>query len=110
MQVRAVNATIASVVIPAATTVQVGRSDTLGIQLAGTLVGTIVIEGSVDGTNYVAIAVQTVAGGATATSITVSGIYLNAFSIAPFLYVRVNATAFTSGSSVVTLGLGRTGS
>jgi hypothetical protein len=82
--------------------------DSVALQLSGTFVGTVALEGTVDGTNYTAIGLTPAAGGAVVTSLTAAGI-ATATNVAAFRAVRVNCTAFTSGSIVTTLAFGIAG-
>ena len=70
-----------------------------GLQLTGTWVGSISVQGSNDNTNWQAIAVNNL--GATnqqlSTALTANGFY--AFPIA-FRYLRVRTTAWTSGTAI----------
>lgn len=67
--------------LPAASTV---------FQVAGITTATVVIQGSLDGTNWVALNSFTADGGYALTS--------------PWKYVRANVTAWTSGTITVTMG------
>ena len=60
-----------------------GKHENLNVIIYGTFVGTVDIEGSLDGTNYVAITSKTAPF---------------AGKVADFPYVRANVTAYTSGS------------
>lgn len=77
----------------------------IGVQVTGTFVASMLIEGTIDGTTFVALAyldVSSVAGAiAGATPITAAGIYRS--EAVGFLQVRVRCTAYTSGTAVVTL-------
>lgn len=75
---------------------------TVGIQLSGTFVGTLIFEGSLDNSNYVAMSVVPMGGtGVPITSATAPGIFqADATGVATF---RVRCTAYTSGTIAVTL-------
>jgi hypothetical protein len=76
---------------------------TVALQLTGTWVGTVIMEGieaGGDPTAWLAAPTTTLAG-APATNLTANGIYL--VNAAPFVIVRVRATAWTSGAATVTL-------
>jgi hypothetical protein len=73
----------------------------VGVQVFGTFSGTLQFEVSIDGTNYVAIPATNVTSGVAGTTATGSGIYR--FDVVGILMVRVRATAWSSGSAVVTV-------
>jgi hypothetical protein len=76
---------------------------TVALQLTGTWVGTVIMEGieaGGDPTAWLAAPTTTLAG-VPATNLTANGIYL--VNAAPFVIVRVRATAWTSGAATVTL-------
>jgi hypothetical protein len=76
----------------------------VGVQMAGTLSGTVKIEGTIDGANWVALAFINAATGALvagATGFTANGIYRT--EAVGLLKVRVKCTAYTSGTGSVTL-------
>ena len=71
------------------------------VQITGTWVGTIQFEGTVDGTNWLPINGVFAGTSAPAPTVTANGIIrLTPGGLAQF---RVNMTAFTSGSAVITL-------
>lgn len=78
----------------------VGRGG-MGIQVTGTFVGTLQFEGSVDGTNYVAINAFPPNSTTAATSTTTTGTWQ--VGAGGMSYVRVRFSAYTSGSAVVSL-------
>lgn len=75
---------------------------TVGVQIAGTFVGTLVFESSVDNSNYVAMTVVPMGGtGIPVMTTTAPGIWqADGTGMATF---RVRCTAYTSGTAVVTL-------
>ena len=73
----------------------------LGIQISGTWTGTITFEGTVDGTNWVALPVTPIAGGATVTTATGNGIWF--VQNTGFAAVRARSSTFTSGNPVVSI-------
>jgi hypothetical protein len=73
----------------------------LGVQITGTFVATVTFEGTIDGTNYVAIEAINVATGAKATTATAAGVYR--MGIAGFVTVRARL-AWTSGTSITVTG------
>ena len=73
----------------------------VGVQVTGTFSGTLQFEMSIDGTNFVAVQATAVNTGTVATTTTATGIFR--YDVVGALVVRVRATAFTSGSAVVTL-------
>ena len=88
----------------------INEGDSLAVQMVngGAFVGTIAIEGTVDGTNYTAIALTPAAGGAAVASFTAAGAW-TATGLAAYSAFQVDCTAFTSGSCTVTVGQGFTG-
>lgn len=71
------------------------------IDIRGTFVGTVVFEGTVDGTNYLALAAYNLVTGAYVASATAA---VNvALSCAGYRRIRVRCSAFTSGSIVVAI-------
>jgi Zn-dependent M28 family amino/carboxypeptidase len=70
------------------------------VQITGTFVGTLSFEATVDGTNYVPVAAEPVAGGASVTSATGPGLWR--IRAGGFHSLRVRCSAFTSGAPVVT--------
>lgn len=74
---------------------------TLAVDVRGTFVGTAVFEGSVDGTNYIALAGYNVITAAYVSSVTAAAnIVLN---VAGYRRVRVRCSAYTSGTITVTM-------
>jgi hypothetical protein len=83
-------------------------ADSVVLQVTGTFTGTITFEASVDGTNYVAIAMkastQTTAT-TLVTTATAAGVFsLNIQGLPNF---RARMSAYTSGDAVVTASLAR---
>lgn len=78
--------------------------DTLMFQVSGTFVGTIVVEVSMDNTTWVALAgpqvLQNVGTQSGQSAVTTVGIYSAGISAAN--YVRIRASAWTSGTAVIT--------
>lgn len=75
-----------------------GKS-TLAIQLVGAFVGTVVLQGSVDGTTYVTLSgtpLLNVGTGAYSANITAAGLFQS--DIAGFTSVKLLTTAYTSGT------------
>lgn len=81
--------------------VQVGTSGTIGVQLTGTFVATTQFEKTNDATNWVSWSVTVNGGTTTVTSATATGYWTG--SVAGATAVRVRASAYTSGTVVVTL-------
>lgn len=74
---------------------------TLSVDVRGTFVGTVVFEGTIDGTNYLALVAYNIATGAYVASSTAA---LNGvLNCAGFRRVRVRCSAYTSGTIVVAL-------
>lgn len=86
-----------AVTLPTAT-----QCDKVGVQITGTFVGTISFEGTLDGTNWVSVALGAAATPATpATSASAAGVFVG--DLFQFVGFRVKMTAFTSGSAVITV-------
>jgi hypothetical protein len=83
-------------------------ADSVVLQVTGTFTGTITFEASVDGTNYVAIAMkastQTTAT-TLVTTTTTTGVF--SLNIQGFPNIRARMSAYTSGDAVVTASLAR---
>lgn len=71
------------------------------IVVSGTFTGTIQFEASTDGVNFVAIPGVPVAGGTSVSSATAPGTW--SFGIAALGYMRARASAFASGTALVTI-------
>lgn len=71
------------------------------IDIRGTFVGTAVIEATVDGTNYIALAAYNLTTAAYVASVTAAANL--AVNTAGFRRVRVRCSAYTSGTMVVTM-------
>lgn len=80
------------------TAIAVGSATHVGFQVSGTFVGTVTFKASLDGTNFDAIPV-TVAAGTFASTATAVGIFHT--QVRGFKFVRVDCTAYTSGTAVV---------
>lgn len=78
-----------------------GFSEDLLIQITGTFTATHTFQGTVDGTNYVALMAEDVTAGTSATTSTGAGIYR--IKAAGFRKVSVKRTAHTSGTAAVTV-------
>jgi epidermal growth factor receptor substrate 15 len=72
----------------------------IGVQVSGIWVGTLAFEGSVDGTNYVAIAARSPNVGTPVTTTTANNVWR--ITAGGFINVRLRSTAWTSGTAVVT--------
>lgn len=73
----------------------------IAAQIAGTWTGTISFEGTVDGSNWVALSLNNLATGASASSSTSNGVFNG--SIAGFLAVRLRASAAITQTASVSL-------
>jgi hypothetical protein len=95
-------------VAEAALTLTALNADSVVLQVTGTFTGTITFEASVDGTNYVALAMkasaQTTATTLVTTTTTVGVFSLNIQGLPNF---RARMSAYTDGSAVVTASLAR---
>lgn len=72
-----------------------------GVQVTGTFTATLLIEATMDGTNWGTYAFVNCATGATATSITAAGQFRT--ELVGVHSVRVRCSAYTSGTAAVTL-------
>jgi hypothetical protein len=92
----------------AALTLSALTADTVVVQVTGTFTGTITFEASVDGTNYVAIAMKASAQ-TTATTLVTTATAAGVFSlnIQGLPNFRARMSAYTDGSAVVTASLAR---
>ena len=80
----------------------INSTETVGIILTGTWVGTIVFEATIDGTNWFAVdGVNFVSSGSFVSSTTANGQWQ--INVAGTQSVRARCSAFTSGTIVVTL-------
>lgn len=81
----------------------VAGGSAVGFQLTGTFVGTVTFEGTVDGVNWVSLAVQALAetGTTHVTTATAPGIWTS--NVGGLLLVRARMSAYTSGTSTATL-------
>lgn len=77
-----------------------GGFTVLGLQVVGITTATITVEGTIDGTNWVALMVENLNSGAKATTITANGIYRLVCS--GLCQVRARISAWTSGTIYVT--------
>lgn len=73
----------------------------VGVQVTGTFSGTLQFEMSIDGTNFVAVQAASVTTGTVASTTATTGVFR--YDVVGALIVRVRATAWTSGSAVVTV-------
>jgi hypothetical protein len=83
----------------AVTTVEVDGNSTTTIQITGTWVATLVFEGSLDNTNWFSLNAAPFPSGTYVTSTTANGFWQT--NTAGVDYVRVRASAFTSGTASV---------
>lgn len=74
---------------------------TATIQITGTWVGTLTLQGTNDGTNYNTVTGSTVPSGALVTAITANGNWRS--NISAYSNFRIIATAWTSGTATVTI-------
>lgn len=74
---------------------------TIGIQITGTWVGTLSFQGSLDGTNYVAIRVQNISSDAVVSSTTANGQFVaNALGMKS---IRAIMTVYSSGTANISM-------
>lgn len=76
------------------------NSGTVVIQLTNTWVGTLIAEGSIDGTNYTTLPVKSQATQLWVPSITSNGTYLVASN--GYVAIRLRSSAWTSGTATLT--------
>jgi hypothetical protein len=88
-------------VINAETVIAADGASMVTLDLRGTFVGTVVLEGTADGTNYVALPLRPVASPLYAMSVSAPGLYQS--PAAGFRSVRARMSAFTSGSATAVL-------
>jgi len=107
MNVRQPDATAsASLAAAAATaTLAVNGASGTAIQITGTFVATLQFEGTVDGTNWVSLFSTPNGTATTVTSATAVGMWLA--KSGGFSQIRVRASAYTSGTAVVTIRAGQ---
>jgi len=74
---------------------------TVGLQINGTWTGTIEVQGTIDGGNYVVTTAAVVTTGALSTTITANGTYQ--INCSGFQYIRVRGNTVTSGSASIVL-------
>lgn len=74
-----------------------GGLNVAAIQLSGTFSATVTFEGTVDGTNWVAILATNMTSGTAATTATAAGIYQIA-NIGGLIKIRARISAYTSGA------------
>lgn len=88
-----------------AVTLAVNGTSSTAIQVTGTFVATLQFEGTVDGTNWVSFYVTPNGTAATVTSATGTGVWQG--KSGGFSSVRVRASAYTSGTAVVSIRAGQ---
>src|SRR5438093_1325275 len=79
---------------------QMGSAPSVTLQVSGTFVGTLSFEATSDGVNWITVFLVKLADGTTATTTTGTGSF--AFTNSGVLQIRTRATAWTSGTAVVT--------
>ena len=72
---------------------------TVGVQLSGTWTGAVQLEGSVNGSTYVAVTARPASGGSWASEVTANGVWTA--DVAGLLYFRVRASSLLSGTITV---------
>lgn len=86
--------------INAETVVQLNGHSTCAFDIRGTFSGTVVIEGSVDGTNYVSIPALNTVTEVYITNITTSPVIAKV-EVSGYRYVRARMSSYTSGTVIV---------
>lgn len=84
-------------------TLNVVNSNTWGVQLSGSWVASLLVEGTVNSTSWVSLVPYAVPGYAASTSLTASGVYIGSFP--GMSKIRLRATTFASGTVAATLSL-----
>lgn len=84
------------------------NAPSMGIQVSGPFVGTLTFEATTNGRDWVAVEVTNLASGVAATTTTAAGIFT--VSNQGIVGVRARATAWTSGTAIVTAARGTSGS
>lgn len=82
-----------------AVTLNIPTSSSVGFQITGTWVATLIFEATVDGTNWFTIQGTTLPGGATTTTTTANNAFLT--GVGGYQGFRVRASLFTSGTATV---------
>lgn len=75
----------------------------VAVQLTGTYTATVTFQGTVDGSNWVAIQAMNMNSGAVATTATANGLYI--VPVSGLTLFRCNLT-FTAGTSITVTGMG----
>lgn len=86
----------------AETIVRADGAATVGLIVTGTYVGTLTVEGSIDGTNWDSIPMRPISGGGVIV-LTLASAAVGRWQgpCAPFAFVKVRMSAYTSGAAVV---------
>lgn len=84
----------------AGTAIDVSGASRIGVQITGITTATVTFQGTIDGTNWVAVGLPAAATGTVASAPTADGVWFG--PIAGFRQFRANVTAYTSGTIVVT--------
>ncbi len=100
--VYAQNNLLATTGAPSTVTILLSNLGSCAIQLAGTFVGTVLFEATVDNSTWVALSLTPSAGGAAVTSATAPGIWQGACG--GYGQVRARCSAFTSGVIIASVG------
>jgi len=96
-----VTGTVSGAAVVASTDFRHLANGACGVQVVGAFSGTLLIEASMDGTNFGTYAFVDCSTGATAASITTAGQYRT--ELVGVQGVRVRCSAYTSGTPAVTL-------
>lgn len=84
-----------------AVTLNIPTSASVGFQITGTWVATLIFEASVDGTNFFTVPATTLPGGSSVTTTAVNGAFVA--GVGGFQIFRIRASAFTSGTVTASL-------
>lgn len=101
-QVMTFNATLQSAAAATGngTAMNVGGLSQVGVQIAGITTATVTFEGTLDGTNWVAIRAYNMNSGAAATTATADGLLV--LPVMGLTQIRARISAYTSGTITVT--------
>lgn len=92
-------------VLNAATQVVADGASTVSLVVTGTYVGTLVVEGSIDGTNFDAIPIKQINTGGGSYVVVIASAAVGRWqgAVGPYRFVQVRMSAWTSGTAVVYL-------
>ena len=83
------------------TPISMAGYDLLVVEVAGTFVGTVTFEGTIDDTTWFAVGLKTMADGAAVTTATAAGAFKLPVDAAALSQFRARVSAYTSGAVTV---------